>query len=207
MPFILPVVADKEIMREQLQAVDGIIFTGGLDVDPRAYGQERLPKCEQSDPRRDYFDIELFHLAKELRKPTLCICKGTQIAVVAKGGTLYQDLSYFSSDTLEHNQYSKPEHKAHSVHVANDSLLYEILEKSDIMVNSFHHQMIKDLPKEYQITARAPDEIIEAIEHSKKDYFFLAVQWHPEMMAPRGDENMQKIFKRLIQESKHKELT
>lgn len=200
-PIILPVVNDEKTIYEQLLHVDGIVFSGGLDVDPKEYGEEVLAKCGERDSRRDWFDIRLFKMAKKLKKPTLCICKGHQIAAVAHGGTLYQDLSYYKEETFLHDQYSEPDFKAHEVKINKDSLLFEIVKKQSIKVNSFHHQMIKDLPKEFKVTALSPDGIIEAMEYIKSDYFFLSLQWHPEMMAAKGDEQMQKVFKRLIKES------
>lgn len=200
-PVILPVVADEEAIRQQLLHVDGIVFSGGLDVDPSVYGESPLEKCEATDLRRDWFDLRLFKIAKELQIPTLCICKGHQIASVAMGGNLYQDLSYYPTKTLVHNQNSEPNFKAHKISIKKDSLLYEVLGKENIMVNSFHHQMLKDIPKDYQVTATAEDGIVEAIEYVDKNYFFLSLQWHPEMMAAKNDEDMLKLFHRLIQEA------
>lgn len=201
-PYILPIVDDEEVIREQVKNVDALILSGGLDIDPKEYGEETLDMCGPTDTRRDWFDLRLAKIAKELKKPTLCICKGHQIAAVADGGSLYQDLSYFKEDALKHDQYSVPSFEAHSIKIFKDSLLYDILKKEEVMVNSFHHQVIKKMPKGFKITALAPDGAIEAMEYENPDYFFISVQWHPEMMAACDNVDMLKLFKRLIKETK-----
>ncbi len=144
----------------------------------------------------------MIKIAKDLKKPTLCICRGHQVSAVASEGTLHQDLSYTLNSTFEHDQYSTPDFPAHQIKIAKESLLYDILRKEELWVNSFHHQVIKDMPKGFKVTGTSTDGIIEAIEYENPEYFFLSVQWHPEMMAARGNEDMLKLFKRLIKESK-----
>ena len=146
--------------------------------------------------------MRLARLVKELKIPTLYVCRGHQIANVFSGGTLYQDTSYADDINLVHNQFSTPCHLAHEVNIQKDSLLYEILQKDSIWVNSFHHQIVKDVPEVLKISAKATDGAIEAIELKNRDYFFLSLQWHPEMLTACGDEDMLKIFKRLVKETK-----
>ncbi len=204
-PYIIPIIDDEEIIKEQIINIDGIIFSGGLDINPLEYGEKLLNKCGEIDNRRDKFDFKLAKIVKELKKPTLCICRGHQVNAVLNEGVLYQDLSYASytkNNTLEHDQYSTPDFPAHKIKIAKESLLYNILRKEELWVNSFHHQAIKDMPKGFKVTATSSDGIIEAIEYENQDYFFLSVQWHPEMMAARDNEYMLKLFKRLIKESK-----
>ena len=201
-PYIIPVVNDEEVIKEQVKNVDAIIFSGGSDINPLEYGEELLDKCGEIDDRRDTFDFKLAKIVQEFKKPTLCICRGHQVNAVLKGGTLYQDLSYANNTILEHDQYSTPDFPAHQIKIIKNSLLYDILKKEELWVNSFHHQFIKDMPKGFKVTATSSDGVIEAIEYENPEYFFLSVQWHPEMMAARDNEDMLKLFKRLVKESK-----
>jgi len=201
-PYIIPVIDDDEIIKEQVKNVDGIIFSGGSDINPLVYGEKLQEKCGEIDNRRDKFDFKLAKIVKELKKPTFCICRGHQVNAVLSKGTLCQDLSYAKNSPLEHDQYSTPDFPAHQIKIAKESLLYDILKKEELWVNSFHHQFIKDMPNGFKITATSTDGVIEAIEYENPEYFFLSVQWHPEMMAARDNEDMLKLFKRLIKESR-----
>ena len=200
-PYIIPVVDDEEIIRAQVENMDGIILSGGIDIHPMEYGEELLSKCGEIDVRRDKFDLKLEKIVKEFKKPTFCICRGHQVVVVSNKGTLYQDLSYEKNSTLEHDQYTTPDFPAHPIKIETDSLLYDILQKDKLWVNSFHHQTIKDVPKDFKVTAVSSDGVIEAIEYKNPEYFFLSVQWHPEMMTVCDDKDMLKLFKRFIEES------
>ncbi len=202
-PVILPIVNDEEVIREQLENVDAIIVTGGdADVNPALYGEKLLPKSSAPNDERDWFDFKMAQIVKEVKKPTLNICRGHQVANVFHGGTLYQDTSYADNIDLVHNQYSTPDFLAHELKIEKNSLLYDILKKDKILVNSFHHQVINEVAEIFKVTALATDGAIEAIEYKNPDYFFLSLQWHPEMMASRGNEDMLNIFKRLIKETK-----
>lgn len=202
-PFIIPIVDNEEVIREQVKNVDAIIFSGGdADVNPALYGEDILPKSSTPNERRDWFDLRLAKIVKELKKPTLNVCRGHQIANVFRGGTLHQDISYAYDIHLKHDQCSTPDFLAHEIKIQKDSLLYDILKKDAVWVNSFHHQIIKDVPETLKVSAVATDGAIEAIEYKNPEYFFLSVQWHPEMMTACGNEDMLKIFKRLINETK-----
>ena len=202
-PIILPVINDEKCIREQLENVDAIIVTGGdADVNPSLYGEELLPKSSAPNGERDWFDFKMAKIVEEIKIPTLNICRGHQVSNVFHGGTLYQDTSYADNINLVHNQYSTPDFLAHELKIQKSSLLYDILKKDKIWVNSFHHQIINEVAETFKVTAVATDGAIEAIEYKNPDYFFLSLQWHPEMMTARGDEDMLKIFKRLINETK-----
>jgi putative glutamine amidotransferase len=201
-PYIIPANNDEEIIRAQVANVDALVFSGGTDVNPVDYGQEFLPKMTKPDVNRDKFDLSLASYAKEMKKPTLGICRGHQILAVANGGTLYQDLSYKSDVSLRHDQVTIPELATHKVQISKDSLLYEILQKDEVWTNSFHHQIVKDIPQNCTIVGVSSDGVIEAIEYKSSDYFYLTVQWHPEMMASKDNEDMIKLFKRLVKEAK-----
>lgn len=202
-PIILPIIDDEESIRIQLENVDAVIITGGdADVNPKLYKEKILPKCSTSDDKRDWFDLRAIKIAQEMKRPTLCVCRGHQIVNVYHGGSLYQDTSYANKNDIVHNQYSTPDYLAHEVTIEKDSLLYDVLKKDKIWVNSFHHQIINKVAKTLKATAIATDGSIEAVEYKEPEHFFISMQWHPEMMTSRGNEDMMKIFKRLIKETK-----
>lgn len=202
-PFIIPINNDESVIVTQMNHIDGIIMTGGdNDVNPELYGQELSEKTDTPLPRRDYFDCNIEKLARKMKKPSLFICRGHQIAAVNNGGSLYQDLSLAPGITLQHHHHPSPDYPAHIIHIDTESTLFDILQKEEIWVNSFHHQLVKDVPQGYKVVARAPDGCIEAMEPIHPDFFYLSTQWHPEMMAAKNNEDMKKIFQRLIFEAK-----
>ncbi len=197
-PMLIALNTDKEVIKAQMEVIDGLIITGGNDVFPLNYGEEPHRLLQKTRPERDEFDFELIKYAKEKKIPILGVCRGMQIMNVYAGGTLYQDLSLIEGETLRHVQKEDRFVKTHSVDIEEGSLLSTIY-PDEIMVNSYHHQAIKDVAGEYEVISRAKDGIVEAIEH--KDYpFLLGVQWHPEMLSVRCDEAV-KIFKLLIDSS------
>lgn len=199
-PVIIPVIEDEELIEEQIKDVDGIIISGGYDVNPLSYGDEPHAKLGFIYPKRDKFDICAVKAAYKLGKPILGICRGNQILNVAFGGTLYQDISLIDGAYIKHTQESQPGSIGHSVHVKKETKLYDIF-KEDIVTNSFHHQAVKDIAKGFSVSALSKDGVIEAIEKDGED-FIMGIQWHPEMMTAAGDKNMLKIFEKLVEESK-----
>lgn len=197
-PFILPVILDSEAVKQQIAMVDGIVISGGYDVNPMVYGEEPTQKQGFLCPERDEFDIAVVKAAFELKKPTLGICRGMQILNAVAGGTLYQDLSQIEGCYIKHVQSSRPEVAGHNIEVFGETKLQSILGEK-VVVNSFHHQAIKDLAKGFKVCAKAKDGVIEAIEMEEK--FVIGVQWHPEMMVRKSPE-MLKLFKELVKVSK-----
>ena len=178
-----------------------MILSGGHDVDPRFYGEEPLQKIGATWPERDHFDMLLLKLAEENGIPVLGICRGAQIINVAHGGTLYQDLSYRKELTLKHMQGHTPALPTHSMEVEADSKLAEILGKTEFRVNSFHHQLIKDVAPDLKAVATAPDGVVEGIENKKGNV--IAVQWHPEMLHRNSDVAfMNNLFKFVVDNAK-----
>ncbi|MBL4938474.1 gamma-glutamyl-gamma-aminobutyrate hydrolase family protein [Clostridium sp. YIM B02515] len=197
-PVIIPPLLDNEIIDKQISILDGIIISGGYDVNPLLYGDEPRENLGFIHPLVDDFTIKAIKAAVGLNKPILGICKGAQILNVTFGGTLYQDLSYMPGCFVKHSQNAKPDVATHIIEVEKGSKLYEITE-GNTYVNSFHHQVLKDIAKDFKVTARAKDGAVEAIEMEDKA-FVMAVQWHPEMMAATN-EIMRRLFERLIKES------
>ena len=199
-PFIMPIVLDDETVKLQVESVDGILVTGGSDVNPLLYGEEPQQKLGPILTERDEYDLKVINYANEMTKPILGICRGLQIMNVAFGGTLYQDLKETDWSYIKHSQEAKPEVAAHTVNISKGTKLIKML-GDKIVTNSFHHQAVKELAPEFVISAYAKDGVIEAIEREGEE-FIVAVQWHPEMMAAKGDSAMLSLFKRLVEEAK-----
>ncbi|KRM49982.1 gamma-glutamyl-gamma-aminobutyrate hydrolase family protein [Lactobacillus jensenii] len=196
-PFIIPFTESDEVIKEQLNHVQGLILSGGHDVDPHLYNEEPLQKLGAIWPERDHFDMLLLKLAEEKGIPVLGICRGFQIINVFHGGSLYQDVSYRKELTLKHDQGSKPDLPTHSVDVMFDTHLAQVLAEEKILVNSFHHLLVKNPGPDLVVSAKASDGVIEGLE--TKDGQVMGVQWHPEMLHNNEHVSYQNnLFKNLI---------
>lgn len=199
-PLMIPMDATEENLRQTLELVDGMIFSGGHDIAPIRYGEEPHQKLQEICPERDDFDFLLYRLAKEHSLPILGICRGFQLMNVSEGGKLYQDLSLKNTESLKHSQGHGPGIPTHTVKVEPGSKFYKILGKEEIRVNSFHHQAVKSTSENVAISGKALDNVVEAIE--LKNYpFGLGVQFHPEMLQAK-EEDMKKIFAALVSAAK-----
>ena len=199
-PLMIPMDATEENLRQTLELVDGMIFSGGHDIAPIRYGEEPHQKLQEICPERDDFDFLLYRLAKEHSLPILGICRGFQLMNVSEGGKLYQDLSLKNTESLKHSQGHGPSIPTHTVKVESGSKFYKILGKEEIRVNSFHHQAVKSTSENVAISGKALDNVVEAIE--LKNYpFGLGVQFHPEMLQAK-EEDMKKIFAALVSAAK-----
>jgi putative glutamine amidotransferase len=201
--IVLPNTKRKEKVEELLNIVDGLIISGGNDVDPVFYGERRKAKNLSITPERDLFEMALVRRAKTQKIPVLAICRGMQLVNVAFGGSLYQDFSFeekFFDHTLEGSTvYSK----RHPVVIREGSKLFHIIQKKKILVNTSHHQMVKKVGSGMVATAWSEkDGVIEAIE-SEENHFLLCVQWHPELMK---DKSSKALFDSLIQSAREYEL-
>ena len=199
-PLLLPPVADSAVARAQLAIVDGLLLTGGPDVDPLLYGEEPLAKLGAVNHRRDRYELELVTGAEEAKKPMLGICRGVQIINTAYGGTLYQDLSYSSDYRLNHFQSGAERDVLwHTIDIDPSSSLARIVGSASLAVNSYHHQAVKVAAPGFQVTALSKDGIIEAIERPG-DHFVLGVQWHPELLAANIPA-MLALFQELVRQA------
>ncbi|HHV03980.1 MAG: gamma-glutamyl-gamma-aminobutyrate hydrolase family protein [Bacteroidales bacterium] len=204
-PVILPATDDLKAIARMVESIDGLILTGGEDVDPlRWYGEEPLPAMESIVPIRDFFDIHLARAAVERGIPVLGICRGEQILNVAFGGTLYQDIpsQVRSATPVKHRQNAPREYGTHSITVNRGTTLFDILkdilEKDNTYrVNSYHHQAVKDVAPGFIVSAVARDGIIEAIE-MKGNPGVLGVQFHPEGPVSQGDNTLLPLFRHLV---------
>lgn len=193
-PILLPICNDHDVIEAQLKSIDGLIITGGIDINPLCYHETyRFEQCESST-RRDEYEMKLIHMSSQMCIPILGICRGHQMINVAFGGTLFQDNKMSSPLVGQHQQKERKDYPIHSIRVKKESFLYTLF-GDKYYVNSFHHQSIKKLADEFQIVARSEDSIVEAIQH---DYLNIwGVQFHPEMMYKR-DQKMLEIFKSFI---------
>lgn len=197
-PFIMPISQNEEVIKAQLENVDALIVSGGSDVNPLLYGEDQLAKCGEIMPERDNFDMMMLKIAFQKKIPIFGICRGIQLINVFCGGTLYQDLSYSENTRLKHSQDSLPHISVHKVNIMKNTLLEKFTGKDELLVNSFHHQSIKEIAEGFHISAISSDGIIEGIEKTDKDHLVIAVQWHPEPMAAMNDQDMIKIFEGFI---------
>lgn len=195
-PIILPIIEDKEAVKIQAEHIDGLIVMGGHDVMPVHFNEEPLSCLEEVLPKRDAYEIELLRIIIGMKKPVFGICRGLQILNVVFGGTLYQDIALAErSIRLQHNQQARPDVRTHSIETKKNSIMRKLFGKTDT-VNSYHHLAIKETAKNFNVTAWAPDGIIEAIEYSG-DGYIMGVQFHPEMLAATHKPSLD-LFKKFI---------
>jgi putative glutamine amidotransferase len=175
-------------------SIDGLLLTGGEDVDPARYGQATHPSVVDVDPARDEFEINLVSEARRRNLPIFAICRGIQLLNVACGGTLIQDIPSEVAGALDHS-LTVPPHKpydlAHEVWLDKDTLLTRLMRErlsdtDSCETNSRHHQAVKELATGFRVSATAPDGVIEAIEDPAAR-FCLGVQWHPENFWRTGE--------------------
>jgi putative glutamine amidotransferase len=202
-PILLPLLThDPDAMRDIFDRLDGVFLTGGVDVDPSRYGENKHPLCGTTDPDRDAIELMLLKHAMDHHLPVLAVCRGIQILNVACGGTLYQDVSAQVPAAMKHDYFPTPANPsrtylAHDITVTPGSLLADILGETVVSVNSMHHQAIKDLAAGLKPTAFAPDGIIEAVEGTNGQYL-IAVQWHPEELAD-SQPGMRRLFSSFVE--------
>ena len=177
-PIMLPVPERPELMDPVLGLCDGLLFPGGLDVDPRCYGEPPHKDIGPFIPEMDAFWLYAASYAMSRRIPMLGICRGMQLLNVACGGTLYQDLGERERESFLHVQSLRRETPTHRVLIKSGTHLFRILNAEAPYVNSMHHQAVKELGKGLILTAHAEDGVIEGIE--SPDGLIVAVQWHPE---------------------------
>ena len=203
-PVILPLTLDEEVLTATLDRLDGLLLTGGDDVDPLRYGEDHHHKIEKTNPVRDQFDLTLARMALDRDMPILGICRGCQILNVAEGGTLYQDISAQVKNALRHPLVGiAPKwHKAHLVSLEPGSKLADIYGTQDLWTNGFHHQAVKDVAATLKAVGKTKDGVVEAVE-SPSHGFVVGVQWHPEMMLEKH-EDVLPLFESFVQAAQGK---
>lgn len=194
---LIPMNLTAEDLDALLLHLDGILFTGGSDVDPKYYGGQPHPKVGRIDPDRDRAEIHLVHQVVNHGMPFLGICRGIQVLNIALGGTLHEDLpGQFPSHIQHDNHGIRRDFLAHTVRLEPASSLAKILGDQNAPVNSLHHQGLRQVAPGLRPTAYSPDSLVEAVELEAHP-FGLAVQWHPEEL--QSYEGMRQLFKTFIQ--------
>lgn len=180
-PVLIPLLDDPDRLRVIYARLDGILFPGGEDVDPAAYHEAPIGGLNQVEPRRDRVEVALARWAVDDNLPALGICRGQQLLNVALGGSLYQDLRYQGVTSIEHaNRDGRARDKIiHAVRLDPDSRLAQLIDETEVEVNSLHHQAVKQVAPALRVVGRAEDGVIEALEAPDRR-FLITVQWHPE---------------------------
>jgi putative glutamine amidotransferase len=176
--------------RKVLSEIHGLVLTGGGDIDPVFYGEDRHPTVEDAEPGRDEFELDLARRAVEADLPVLAICRGAQVLNVAFGGSLVQDIPSSVTSDLRHTIKQPKNEVAHDVAVKAGSRLEQVLGAAvtahTCRVNSRHHQSVARVGRGLEAVATAPDGVVEAIEAPAAD-FCVGVQWHPENFVEGGE--------------------
>jgi putative glutamine amidotransferase len=202
-PMLIPNDLADDDLDMLLHRLDGILFTGGYDVDPTRYGHAPHPKVVGIDAERDRVEIHLVQRLVESGKPFFGICRGLQVINVALGGSLYEHLPEQLPGNVHSENHARPrDFLAHSIEVVPGSRLAEILDCRSTPVNSLHHQGVRRLSGSLQATATAPDGLVEALELPGRP-FSLAVQWHPEEL--QDYVAMRRLFHNFVQACQVKE--
>ncbi len=199
-PILLPQVMAADCLGQLVHILDGILFSGGVDVDPVHFGEEPLPALGEISPERDSFELALARQALDADLAVFAICRGIQVLNIAAGGTIYQDLRTQLDKALKHSQDAPRWYATHKVTVKGGTFLARALQAREVRVNSFHHQAVNRVAPGFRLSATAPDGVIEAIE-SENHKYVVGVQWHPEGMWEK-DTQMLKLFKSFIQAAK-----
>ena len=210
-PLVIPVTSDDAQLAAIIATIDGLLMTGGEDFDPlKWFGEEPVRGLGEVVPARDEYDVKLVRAAVAAGIPVLGICRGEQLLAVAFGGSLWQDIPSQVKDSYVKHRQSPTTGTigTHSITIEKGSILARTLGKEKAVVNTFHHQAIKDVPKGFRVVARAADGIIEGVERSGKlpDFkdggaMILGVQFHPEIITNGGNPEFLPLFQKLVEEA------
>lgn len=180
-PVIVPPLSSTETIVETLRHLDGLLLSGGADINPLYQGEEPIPALHGINRERDLPELLITRLAYDRQLPILGICRGIQTLAVALGGKVEQDIKA----SIKHSQEADRSEPTHTVAVDQDSTLYNIYGSPTLLVNSFHHQAVREPGSKLRVVAKAPDGIVEAVE-SAEFKSVLGVQWHPECLGQDG---------------------
>lgn len=189
LPLVLPYVESEEIIDAFVDSCDGFLFTGGADVEPEYYGEEKKDTCGETEPSRDKLEFAVLKKVLEKNKPILGICRGLQLINVAMGGTLYQDIPTERRSDIRHVQTEDKYAPSHPILVERDTPLSHLVGKGIMTGNSFHHQAIKTLASGLKVMAKSHDGMIEGVYAPHKKYLY-AYQWHPERLYSFDDNKI-----------------
>lgn len=200
--FALPLVHSAEQAAQVLESMDVLLLTGGEDVDPRWYGEEKIGECVHVNAIRDTSDMHYARAAVRRGMKILAICRGEQLLNVAMGGTLFQDLPSQYIDTLAargqerpdslliHRQAEPGDQATQTIYIDRTSVLYRLLGTDTAGINTFHHEAVKDIAPGLKVIARTPDGMVEAYEGNN----ILGLQFHPEKFVSAGQDLFLPVF-------------
>jgi putative glutamine amidotransferase len=190
-PVVLPPLGDETAAASVVESLDGLLLSGGSDLDPGYYGEVPGTELGPTIPERDAFEMALVGMALRRGIPIFGICRGLQVLNVALGGTLYQDIpSQWEGDALKHRQSIPKWQPSHEVELKEGSYIAEVMGRGVVKVNSYHHQGVKDLAEGLVVTGRSSDGVVEVVEsRDLSERWLLGVQWHAEAM--RGSDPQQ----------------
>jgi putative glutamine amidotransferase len=199
LPMAMPATVSRELIAECVRRCDGVLLTGGEDVEPRVYGKRLPPRLRRKvhvtpdGGGRDLRELMLIDEVFRQRKPLLAICRGHQVLNVALGGTLFADISCQIPGATNHRRMDKRSEMVHEVRLTDGTILSKITGRTRLGVNSTHHQAVRRAAQPLQVIARSDDGIVESMqlraEAASLLPFLLSVQFHPERLANRYDEH------------------
>jgi putative glutamine amidotransferase len=196
-PLMIPSIADEEALAALYEMLDGLLLTGGPDIDPARYGHERHPRTDGGDAAMEHAEVYLAQRALRDGLPVFGICRGIQTLNVVAGGTLYQDVADELRTPITHPADTNGrDYLAHEVRITEGTRLGRVVGRSEIKVNSLHHQAVRDVAPGFVAVAEAPDGVVEAIENPALP-FALGVQWHPEELY-RRDDSAANLFRAFV---------
>ncbi|MEN3003891.1 gamma-glutamyl-gamma-aminobutyrate hydrolase family protein [Dehalobacterium formicoaceticum] len=195
--LMIPPTARQSIREKYLKCIDGLILSGGVDVNPLLFGEEPILGMGEITPERDAFELSWSREFFFSGKPILAVCRGCQVLNLSLGGTIFQDIKSQLVPALKHDQEAPRECLTHSVNLVPGTRLSQIMSGDHIQVNSFHHQAVKTPAPGLQVSAVAADQVVEGIE-GEEHSFALGVQWHPECLW-RQDIGSYRLFQAFIQ--------
>jgi len=198
LPLLLPFAVEHALIPLYVDLLDGILFTGGNDMNPVRYGEEWHPKVARMDHRREDFEFALLAAVERRKMPALGVCFGSQLMNVYRGGSLIQFLPEQHDTEIEHRRLPDKEPGRHPIKLDTSSQLGRAIGKGDVSVNTYHKQAVKEIGRGLKIIATAPDGIIEAFEDPTLP-LFAAVQWHPERLIDEPEHLAP--FKLLVEKS------
>jgi putative glutamine amidotransferase len=196
-PLMIPMASDQPDQAEIIASLDGLLLTGGGDINPRLFDGKPHARVYGVSDARDTLEIALVRAAVSHHVSVLAICRGIQVLNVAFGGTLYTDIQDQHPDALRHDWFPDipRDYLAHSIQIDRASVLFSFFEADEIQVNSLHHQGIEKVGQDLVPIAFARDGLVEALVMENAD-FVVGVQWHPECLP--DDVKMQKLFKGFV---------
>ena len=195
-PVIFPLTEDREELEQLCSLCNGFLITGGQDVDPAIYGETPIPQMGEICTVLDQMERQVLEYVIKEDKAVLGICRGIQYLNAMLGGSLYQDLNVQHPSKTEHHMEPPYDRVIHQVQIIDGTPLHQLLQVTELGVNSYHHQAVKTLAPSLTVMAESEDGLVEAVYMPKKTYVW-AVQWHPEL-SYQTDKYSRKIFESFV---------